>query len=173
MEMNRAGASAVQLWPLMLPDVGKELIDHSVNRLSRSGLQFDKIVGRGMSGVIFATLLGYALDKPFCIARKEGDNCHGRHAYRNGPGGGTYLAVDDHASSGRSMEALVSFQKTYDPGATLVALFFWNSYEKESRMFNNDPIWPSVYSKLQKTFNVPVIGQDFGYITWRQAKWPR
>lgn len=65
------------------------------------GVDFDTIVGRGMSGSIIVPMLAERLGKAFLIVRKEGAGAHtSRHV---GQLGHRWIFVDDFVSSGATL----------------------------------------------------------------------
>jgi adenine/guanine phosphoribosyltransferase-like PRPP-binding protein len=78
----------------------RELIDTA--RYFTSGVEFDTIVGRGLSGALVVPMLARALDTYWAIVRKE-DGSHS-HYDVEGAIGRRWLFVDDFICSGRTRD---------------------------------------------------------------------
>jgi adenine/guanine phosphoribosyltransferase-like PRPP-binding protein len=73
-----------------------DIIERGVRALSH--IDFDTIVGRGMSGSVVVPMLASALDKAYLIVRKQGAGAHtSQHV---GSLGHKWIFVDDFVSTG-------------------------------------------------------------------------
>lgn len=71
-------------------------------RQALEGLDFDTLVGRGLSGALVVPTLARALGKRWAIVRKEGDGSHSSNRYE-GCCGTRWLFVDDLVGSGETL----------------------------------------------------------------------
>lgn len=86
-------------------------------------IDYDSMVGTGLSGALIIPILARALNKPFAIIRKANESCH---AYKTFEGtiGDRWLFVDDFICSGRTLETvsaavrLATMQPVYDDEGT-------------------------------------------------------
>lgn len=65
------------------------------------GVEFDTLVGMGLSGALVIPTLARALDKNFFIVRKKGTKCHSR-SIGEGHVGERWIFVDDFVDSGKT-----------------------------------------------------------------------
>lgn len=100
------------------------------------GIKFDTVVGRGVSGIIGATLVARAMRKNLLIVRKPGDSSHSDNkGDADGILGERWLFVDDIISTGDTLSAtkkrvnLVS-QQTANPTEFAGAYLFGTRYSE-------------------------------------------
>lgn len=80
-----------------------------------SGLSFDGIVARGVSGTVLGVPVSMALRKPLVIVRKPQERCHSFEGLVNGKyitEGSTWIFVDDFVGGGNTMRACVEAVET-------------------------------------------------------------
>lgn len=78
-----------------------EFLLDEFNALVPKDLEFDTLVGAGLSGTIAVTELARRLDRHYLVVRKENDGTHSAHPVE-GKLGKRWLFVDDTVSSGRT-----------------------------------------------------------------------
>lgn len=66
------------------------------------GIDFDTMVGQGLSGALVIPILAQALNKHFAIIRKENDSEHTRAVFE-GEIGDKWIFVDDFIESGATL----------------------------------------------------------------------
>jgi orotate phosphoribosyltransferase len=96
------------------PERARRTISGMVKLIKLSGVDFDTIVFRGMSGALIAPTVAHRLKKCITISRKENDSSHN--------GGGIiegnvdiqkYIILDDFISTGNTIKAiLLAFQRS-------------------------------------------------------------
>lgn len=82
-----------------------KLIDSAVKALA--SVDYDTMIGTGLSGALVIPILARAMGKHFAIIRKPGDS---RHAYQQFEGeiGDRWIFVDDFISSGETRDRVRS-----------------------------------------------------------------
>lgn len=70
-------------------------------------LEFDTLVGTGLSGGIVVPALALAMGKKFVLVRKESDDSHHGGGQLLGELGARWIFVDDFVSSGRTRERVI------------------------------------------------------------------
>jgi adenine/guanine phosphoribosyltransferase-like PRPP-binding protein len=126
------------------------LIDHA--RRALKGLDFDSVVGRGLSGALAVPIIGRALGKHWAIVRKE----DGSHSSRKVEGtiGSRWIFVDDFVASGATRSAVVRAISRLEIPTLLVGTY---QYESSDRMFiPHDPPVPSAHA-LDALFGPDVL----------------
>ncbi len=93
-----------------------------VDSILQSGVQFDTIAFRGMSGALIAPSVADQLDKPLCMSRKEIDNSHSTYWCEGHAAICNYIIIDDLICSGDTIRALIDSI----PNATCVGIFLYN-----------------------------------------------
>lgn len=98
--------------PAELLSVAKQLRREIVN----SGLEFNSIAVRGMSGAVVAPILSLQFRKPLSLIRKprftnegvpETEDSHSSRKVEGWIGGGPYIIVDDLIDTGATIDAIV------------------------------------------------------------------
>jgi orotate phosphoribosyltransferase len=109
------------------------LIRAMVKMVKESGVDFDTIVFRGMSGALIAPILAYRLKKCVTVCRKS-DGTHSGH-------GGTlegnadiknFIIVDDFIDCGTTVETILKTVKDCQPSAKCVGIFLYRSSSGQS-----------------------------------------
>lgn len=90
-------------------DEPEALILEARQRLA--GIDYDTMVGRGLSGALVVPILARALHKKWAIVRKPGDSTHSRARFE-GEIGKRWLFVDDFTASGGTYRA--TFEAVHD-----------------------------------------------------------
>lgn len=107
-------------------------------RAALKGVDFDTVVGTGMSGVPAATLLGHSMGKHILLVRKEDDQ-HNHHD-NSGNGvvgrlGARWIFIDDFKSSGATLkrvkDVVKQVERFYGPSpkdrSTYVGSYFFRA----------------------------------------------
>lgn len=81
------------------------IIKYATNRLEK--VNYDTMIGTGLSGALVVPTLARALDKHWAIIRKEGDGSHGSSAGFEGRIGDRWIFVDDFVVSGGTRERVI------------------------------------------------------------------
>lgn len=89
--------------------------------LSLRGVNFDTMIGRGLSGALAVPTLARALGKHWAIVRKD----DGSHSYDRVEGsiGERWVFVDDFVSTGKTMRATMREVRAACPTTTLVGVY--------------------------------------------------
>lgn len=82
-------------------DPPAELIEHA--RIALEGVEYDTMIGTGLSGALVVPLLARAFDKRFAIVRKPGDSRHSSSRFE-GEIGKRWIFVDDFISTGDTFD---------------------------------------------------------------------
>lgn len=96
------------------------------------GIQYDTLVGTGLSGAVAVPLLAYTLRKNFVLVRKPDDNTN--HSYRSVEGtlGNRWVFVDDFISTGKTlkrvMETVKEFARDYSRDRNLLEARFTTEF---------------------------------------------
>lgn len=90
-----------------------EIVAGLAARIEESGLEFNAIAFRGMSGALVSPMLALRLGKGFIVCRKPSENSHAGAAEGSLSCGGNYIIVDDFISSGRTVWAIVAAIEDY------------------------------------------------------------
>lgn len=106
-----------------------ELI-YSMRRELR-GVEYDTIVGTGLSGTIFAARVAAGMGKKFAIVRKADDRSTHSGAQIEGRVGKRWVFVDDFVSSGRTMKRVLEKMMEHRPDCK-----FAGTYEYEGPRFS-------------------------------------
>jgi orotate phosphoribosyltransferase len=72
-----------------------------------AGVDFDTIVGTGLSGSIVVPALALAMEKKFLLIRKDGDDSHHGSGRPVGELGLAWVFVDDFISTGRTRRRVI------------------------------------------------------------------
>ncbi len=107
-----------------------KLIDSAKKALAN--VDYDTMIGTGLSGALVIPILARAMGKHFAIIRKPGDS---RHAYQQFEGeiGDRYVFVDDFVSSG----------ETRDRVRTVVKNLTTNTYDGQPSLFVGSYLYDS------------------------------
>lgn len=73
-----------------------------------TNIDFDTMIGTGLSGSLVIPTLANALGKKWAIIRKEGDNSHGDPCGFEGTIGDRWVFVDDFIASGDTRERVLN-----------------------------------------------------------------
>jgi orotate phosphoribosyltransferase len=114
----------------------KKIISHLTKIIKRKvGLDnFDAIMYRGMSGAGVATTIGYLLNKPLIMVRKETNNCHSHALIEGAIKANRVIIIDDCISTGNTLATMVRdfFQyckkEEYETSLKVVAVLLYNDY---------------------------------------------
>jgi orotate phosphoribosyltransferase len=90
------------------------------------GIQFDTLVGRGISGCMAAPIIARAMSKNFLIVRKENDGSHSGSA-AEGSIGSRWIFVDDCISSGNTQRACMAVVERLAPKAVYVGAWLYQT----------------------------------------------
>jgi hypoxanthine phosphoribosyltransferase len=98
------------------------IVSAVANKIKQSGVKYDAIAFRGVSGLLVGPSVAIALGVPFIVVRKEGENSHASFNIERGlPIGlvNDYIIIDDLISSGDTVKEinsqLVALKKSSPP----------------------------------------------------------
>lgn len=94
-------------------------------RVALQGLDFDTMVGVGLSGALVIPLLARAMGKMFAIVRKNGDDAHG--ARIEGYTGARWIFVDDLISTGSTRGHAKQWMDKRRPDAKLIGTYTYGA----------------------------------------------
>jgi orotate phosphoribosyltransferase len=87
----------------------KEAVEAAQETFDRLGLEFDSVICRGNSGLLFASAFGMMAEKNILINRKRTDNSHSDNLIEGERDGvSRILIVDDFISSGDTVREIFS-----------------------------------------------------------------
>lgn len=90
----------------------KEAVSAAQETFERIGLEFDSVICRGNSGLLFASAFGMMAEKNILINRKRTDNSHSDNVIEGETSGvRRVLIVDDFISSGETVREIFSAMK--------------------------------------------------------------
>jgi len=102
----------------------EEMVSKAKNVLD--GVDFDTMVGTGLSGGLVVPLLARMLDKKFALIRKSGDSSH-REREVEGSVGERWIFVDDFVSTGATLERVQLTMKDVQKGQP----YGWEAFTTE------------------------------------------
>lgn len=157
------------------PKLSKKVIKRLADGIRDSGVEFDFIAIRGMSGAIIAGALSIRLNKPVVIVRKVGDQNHSSdtvdHVTFCNPRNQSYIIVDDGIATGKTMANIIHRLDEINSKCRAIFLYIQgdiNSMGVEldslQKAFNNDNVFhPSgdsfhiydLQNKLEYTYIFP------------------
>jgi hypoxanthine phosphoribosyltransferase len=79
------------------------LIANAETQLLGLDIEFDSMVGIGMSGMLVLPLLARHFDVPFLALRKPGESSHMRYAIAHGTIGKKWILIDDFVETGATV----------------------------------------------------------------------
>lgn len=114
----------------------KKIISHLTKIIKRKvGLDnFDAIMYRGMSGAGVATTIGYLLNKPLIMVRKETNSCHSHALIEGAIKANRVIIIDDCISTGNTLATMVRDffdfckKEEYETSLKVVAVLLYNDY---------------------------------------------
>lgn len=104
-------------------------------KLKASGVQFDAIAVRGVSGLAFGAPLAYTMKKGLIVVRKTEENSHSEvdvempelmHKSQSGK----YIFVDDFVSSGETMHKVVLSLYSRNSSLKIQAVYLYGTGER-------------------------------------------
>jgi len=140
------------------PAISLKLRSKTVNCLIKlikeSGVEFDAIVLRGMSGAIIVPAVADRLKKPFIVCRKD-DKHHSslQVEYQFDGTIARYIIIDDLISSGGTIKTIVEMMRNeanrdkWEEEGQLskeikcVGIFLYNDYCDYKEGFESIPVW--------------------------------
>lgn len=90
------------------------------------GVEFDTMIGTGLSGTLVVPLIARALGKAFAIVRKANDSSHRERAVE-GNVGERWIFVDDFVSSGETLNRVKEEIKNLQAGQP----YGWDKFDTE------------------------------------------
>lgn len=109
------------------------LVENLVTSIQNSGLEFDTIAFRGLSGTLVAPLVAVRLQKQMmCIRKDRAGSCHSAHTMEGHIGASRYIVIDDLICTGATLRAVMSeiahaYAFADQPQPTMVAVFLYES----------------------------------------------
>lgn len=105
----------------------KCIINRSVSKINKLGLDFDTVVFTGNSGALIVPEIAIALNKPFTLVRKE-TNSHSCFIVEGFVKFKKYLIIDDFVESGNTARRIIDEINTkLLPGKKCIGVFTYNS----------------------------------------------
>lgn len=104
-------------------------------RLKTKGVEYDTIIGTGLSGTIFTARVAPGLRKKFAIVRKDGDGSHSGIRVE-GQVGKRWIFADDFICGGGTMKRVLNMMKKKHPEAVFVGCY---QYERDEVGRFQDP----------------------------------
>ena len=97
--------------------------------IKESGVEFDTVVFRGMSGALIAPILAYKLKKYVAVCRKESDGSHSGHSGRieGNVDIKNFIIIDDFIDSGTTVEIILKTVKDCSPSSKCAGIFLYRS----------------------------------------------
>lgn len=100
----------------------ERLIDNA--RSALADVDYDTIIGTGLSGSLIIPVLAEALDKQFAIVRKQNDGSHSSMTVE-GRIGDKWIMVDDQISTGRTFVRVYEGVKDVDGDTKFVGAYLY------------------------------------------------
>lgn len=104
------------------------LIDQTVSNLSK--VDFDTLVGTGLSGALVIPEIAARMNKHWAIVRKENDSEHAQHAIE-GAVGQRWLFIDDFIDSGRTLNFVKDKMLELDTEFVGFYEYVWATFSEE------------------------------------------
>jgi hypothetical protein len=79
-----------------------EIVEHAKQALQ--GVDYDSLVGIGLSGALVVPIIGRALDKHWLVLRKDSESTHASSSLGEGTLGKRWVFVDDLVDSGETRD---------------------------------------------------------------------
>lgn len=117
----------------------KKIVRNAIEKFEQHHVEFDTIIGQGLSGSLVAPLLADALGKSFAIVRKDGATSHGTYPVE-GIIGAKWIMVDDFIASGNTVrniyDKVTNFTKSKFIRTELVGGYFYvyNEFKTEKNL---------------------------------------
>lgn len=102
----------------------RKIISDLVNCIKLSGIEFEAIAFRGMSGALIVPDVSTQLDKPFILIRKE-DSSHSSHKFEGELAITTYIIIDDCISSGQTVMDIMDSMGEQIPSSDCKGVFLY------------------------------------------------
>lgn len=123
-------------------------------------LNFDGLVGTGISGIILIAPLALELKVPFAIVRKSKKN-HSGYDVEGDDNISRYLFVDDFIDSGETFSRVYKKMKAFNGALPIGALFYlgYNDFDCYLHYINNNS--SDIKSKIEKEISkldIPFYG---------------
>ncbi len=112
--------SSAYLTHALNPVGRKTIVRRIVSAIKKSGVSFNAVACRGVSGLVIAPIIAHYFNKPLVVVRKPGelsqDNCHGFEQIEVSSSKilQYYIIIDDLVSSGETIGTIVDDIKTSD-----------------------------------------------------------
>jgi len=129
------------------------VINEVVQYIKDSRVEFDSIAFCGMSGALIAPIVGFLLNKPILMVRKE-DKSHSSHKVEGYEDTRRYIIIDDFICSGDTIRNIVTqincnSKHSGHTKAKPVAIFLYHTMDNRSFMdieMNDGEIEVPIYS---------------------------
>ncbi len=126
MSIHRPYVMSAYLYEPLKMDGINPIVRRCVKRIKASGIEFDAIAFRGMSGAVIAPVLAAKLKKGLIAVRKSDENTHS-YVKVEGLRDARYLIVDDFVDSGHTIKTIIKEIKEWDNGkGVCVGLLLYN-----------------------------------------------
>jgi hypoxanthine phosphoribosyltransferase len=146
----------------------RNVINTFANVIRDNVFQFDGIVARGVSGMLFGPILANQFNLKFIVARKKHElsagNSHASFQLEGNYDIKKYVIVDDCISSGNTVLGIIADMHYGIPTAEYAGTFLWNDGSKRKYCFS--PVYCSnesekiyrktVYEKLSLVLNYTI-----------------
>lgn len=145
-------------------NIRRNVINTFANVIRDNVFQFDGIVVRGVSGMLFGPILANQFNLKFIIARKKCElsngNSHASFQLEGNYDIKKYVIVDDCICSGNTVLGIVKDMCNVIPEAEYAGLFLWND-SSEGRKYSFSPkvYYSSEYEKRCReiVYNKPIV----------------
>ena len=132
------------LIPALDPRVAPITTEALYQLILHSGVKFDTIVFRGMSGALVAPIVAQKLVKPITLCRKSSDDAHaGGNRIEGMTNFETYIIIDDVIETGKTIRSIIEvvnlkMEAMLQSPAECVGIFLYRSFS-DSNNFDGIP----------------------------------
>ena len=104
--MKAVDCQSSYLKNIFVTDTRKQIVHRLVANINESGLDFDSVVFRGMSGALIVPEVAGVLNKPIVLVRKD-DGSHSSHIVEGYAHVKKYIIIDDLIYMGHTITNIV------------------------------------------------------------------
>lgn len=90
--------------------------------------KFDAVVGTGVSGVVFGSMLALVMSKDFVAVRKSSTSAHSSKRVEGLDGRFKYIIIDDLIDSGATLKNIKKEMEQHRPFAQCIGMYTYDSY---------------------------------------------
>lgn len=133
------GVSSDYLHEALNPYDLEQTIRRSIRLIQNSGLVFDAIAFRGMSGALVAPSVAMRMSKGMLMVRKESDSTHSCTRVEGTSNTARYIIVDDFLSTGATCRDICADMANKRPGAVCVGIVLYTTQGDKDVEVDNIP----------------------------------